>query len=60
MSAAYPETVSRLIEEFSQLPGIGRRSAERLAFFTLKRSEDEAMALAKAIADVKRKVRHCS
>ena len=60
MSEAYPETVSRLIEEFSRLPGIGRRSAERLAFHVLKSGKDEAMGLAHSIAEVKEKVRHCS
>lgn len=60
MGEAYPETISNLIEEFSRLPGIGRRSAERLAFHVLKSSEQDAMALANAIAEVKRKVRHCS
>lgn len=42
------------------MPGIGRRSAERLAFHLLKADEPTAMALARAIADVKRAVRHCS
>lgn len=59
-SAAYPESVERLIDEFARLPGIGRRSAERLAFHILKATEPEAMRLARAIADVKRNVRHCS
>jgi recombination protein RecR len=52
--------VTRLIEEFGRLPGIGRRSAERLAFFVLKSPEPEAMRLAQAITDVKRRIRHCS
>lgn len=60
MSNAYPQTVSTLIDEFARLPGIGRRSAERLAFFMLKSSEEDAMTLANAIAEVKRKVGHCS
>ena len=60
MSDAYPESVSKLIEEFSRLPGIGRRSAERLAFFVLKSPRPEAMGLADAIARVKDTVRHCS
>jgi recombination protein RecR len=42
------------------MPGIGRRSAERLAFHLLKADEPKAMALARAIADVKRAVKHCS
>lgn len=57
--AAYPESVVRLIEEFSKLPGIGRRSAERLAFHVLKSSKDEARRFSAAIDDVKRLVRHC-
>lgn len=59
-STAYPESVQRLIEHFARLPGIGRRSAERLAFHILKAPTPEAMELARAIADVKRTVRHCS
>lgn len=58
--SVYPEAVDRLIDELSKLPGIGRRTAERLAFFVLKSEEAEAMDLAKAVADVKRTVRHCS
>jgi len=42
------------------LPGIGRRSAERLAFFVLKSPEPEALRLARAIQDVKQRIRHCS
>ncbi|MFO0828865.1 MAG: recombination mediator RecR [Phycisphaerales bacterium] len=60
MSSALPESVRRLIDEFANLPGIGRRSAERLAFWVLKSSKPEAMRLADAIAEVKRSVRHCS
>lgn len=56
---AYPESVVRLIGEFSRLPGIGRRSAERLAFHVLKSSKEEALRLAGAIEEVKRLVRHC-
>jgi recombination protein RecR len=56
----YSETMNRLIEEFSRLPGIGRRTAERLAFHVLKSSRDQADALATAISDVKKNVRHCS
>ena len=59
-TSAYPEPVERLIGELASLPGIGRRSAERLAFHLLKADEPTALALARAIADVKRAVRHCS
>jgi recombination protein RecR len=56
---AYPKAVDRLIEQFANLPGIGRRTAERLAFHVLKSDEPTAMGLAQAIADVKKTVRHC-
>ncbi len=58
--SAYPAAVDRLIAEFAKLPGIGRRSAERLAFYLLKSDEATAMSLARAVEDVKRTVRHCS
>jgi recombination protein RecR len=48
-----------LIEEFARLPGIGRRSAERLAFFILKSSSAAALGLARAVQDVKSMVRNC-
>jgi len=56
----YPDSMVRLIEEFARLPGIGRRSAERLAFHILKSDRETAMGLAKAIGDVKTHVKHCS
>ena len=59
MSSAYTESLNRLIEEFGKLPGIGPKSAERLAFHVLKTRPDEAMALAEAIRDVKTKIKHC-
>ncbi len=59
-SSAYPESVTRLIDELAKLPGIGRRSAERLAFYLLKAAKNDALALARAIADVKQRVRHCT
>jgi recombination protein RecR len=59
VATAYPESVQRLIDNLAQLPGVGRRSAERLAFHILKSSGAEAAALAKAIQDVKQRVRHC-
>ena len=57
--SAYPEPVLRLIDELAKLPGIGRRSAERLAFHLLKATPAEAMELSKAVADLKQRVRHC-
>ncbi|MCJ7543063.1 MAG: recombination mediator RecR [Phycisphaerae bacterium] len=56
---AYSETVQRLMAELGKLPGIGARTAERLAFHLLKCSEAEAMALADAIRDVKQRVHPC-
>lgn len=57
--ARYSETIERLMAAFGKLPGIGARSAERLAFHILKTSEAEAMALAQAIQEVKTKIRPC-
>ncbi|MCK6454977.1 MAG: recombination mediator RecR [Phycisphaerae bacterium] len=59
MSTNVPESLSRLMAEFEKLPGIGPRSAERLAFHILKSDRDEALRLAAAIRDVKENVRHC-
>lgn len=56
----YPDSVERLIVEFARLPGVGRRSAERLAFWVLKSPREDALALADAVAAVKRSIRHCS
>jgi len=57
--AKYAEPVERLMARLGKLPGIGARTAERLAFHILKSPEPEAMALADAIRDVKRLVRPC-
>lgn len=57
--AAYPEVMLRLIDELARLPGIGRRSAERLAFHILKSPRDNALGLSRAIADAKQNVRPC-
>jgi recombination protein RecR len=54
-----PEPVERLIAALTRLPGIGRRSAERIAFHILKADRDEVLGLSEAIADMKSKVRHC-
>ena len=59
MSSAYTESLNKLIEEFGRLPGIGPKSAERLAFHILKANGNEAMALADAIRDVKNKIKRC-
>lgn len=53
------QSVTRLIEEFAKLPGIGKKSAERLAYHVLRQHESEALALADAIREVKTNVRYC-
>ena len=57
--AKYSEAIEKLIELFGGLPGIGARTAERLAFHILKSGQAEAMALADAIREVKTRVRPC-
>jgi recombination protein RecR len=59
MSTVYTEALNKLIEEFGKLPGVGPKTAERLAFYILKAEPAEAMALAKAISDVKTKIKRC-
>ena len=59
MSAIYTETINRLIEEFAKLPGIGPKSAERLAFHVLHCPAPEALSLADAIRAVKDTIRPC-
>ncbi len=56
----YGESVGRLINEFAKLPGIGRKSAERLAHHILATPADEATGLADAIRQVKESVRFCA
>ena len=51
--------VEHLIEQFQKLPGIGRKTAQRLAFFVLSLSEDDANTFAAAIVDAKKSVRFC-
>jgi recombination protein RecR len=53
------ESVTRLVDEFARLPGIGKKSAERLAYHVLRIGKPEALALADAIRGVKENVRHC-
>src|SRR3954465_10251067 len=54
------EPVNRLIEQFKKLPGIGSKSAQRLAFFVLKMDQSDAAGLAESILEVKRSIRRCS
>ncbi len=59
MSAEGPAPLSRLVAELSRLPGIGQRTAQRLAFHILRAPDEEATALAEAIGEVKEKVGLC-
>ncbi len=54
------EALQQLIEEFSQLPGIGRKSAQRLALYILKQPREEIVKMARALVNVKDRIRYCS
>lgn len=60
MAAVTPEPVTRLIEGFAQLPGIGPKTASRLTFYLLRRPAEQAEALADALRDLKQKITFCS
>jgi recombination protein RecR len=53
------ESVAKVIDEFAKLPGIGRKSAERLTYHILRVHKNEALALADAIRNVRENVRYC-
>jgi len=53
------KSVTNLIDQFAKLPGIGKKSAERLAYHVLRMHRSEALALADAIREVKQNVRYC-
>lgn len=56
----YPEPIAKLIDSFSRLPGIGPKSAARLAFFVLRMKEEDVIDFAKALVSVKRNLTYCS
>jgi recombination protein RecR len=56
----FAEPIANLIKEFSKLPGIGPKSAQRLVYYLLRNSTEEAKALAEAILELKEKIRLCS
>jgi recombination protein RecR len=56
----FAEPLARLIQEFKRLPGIGQKSAQRLAFHVLRHGRDEAAALAQALVDVKDQLGICA
>lgn len=55
----YAKPLARLVGEFEKLPGIGPKSAQRLAFYVLRLSNEEAQALADAIGEVKQRIGYC-
>ena len=58
-SKGTPEPVRRLLDSLTRLPGIGKRSAERIAFFLIKDETKDALELSKSIADIKQRVVCC-
>jgi recombination protein RecR len=60
LMSKFAEPMTRLIDELKKLPGIGAKSAQRLAFHILRSSDDDAEALAVAVRDVKASLRLCS
>jgi recombination protein RecR len=59
MAAVTPEPVTRLIEAFAQLPGIGPKTASRLTFYLLRRPLEQTQALAEALVDLKQRIVFC-
>lgn len=56
----YPEPIAKLIDSFSRLPGIGPKTAARLAFYVLRMKEEDVVEFAKALVNVKRNLLYCS
>ncbi|AQY52168.1 recombination protein RecR [Listeria weihenstephanensis FSL R9-0317] len=56
----YPEPITKLMDSFMKLPGIGPKTAARLAFFTLDMKEEDVLDFAKALVDAKRNLSFCS
>ncbi len=59
MSTSHAPPVQKLVTELSKLPGVGSRTAQRLAFHILRSSEEDAIALAESIREVKERIRLC-
>lgn len=55
----YSEPIDRLINEFSKLPGIGRKTAQRLAFHVINMNKDDVVSLSKALVDVTNQINYC-
>jgi recombination protein RecR len=60
MSQAIPASVTRLIDEFSRLPGVGPKTAARLTYYLLRAPEEQPMALSDALRDLRANTRYCS
>jgi recombination protein RecR len=58
--SSYTQSIQNLMDQLASLPGIGVRSAERIAFHLLKQRPEDALKLAEAIRDVKTRIRNCS
>jgi recombination protein RecR len=58
--AIYPPSLGKLIEEFSRFPGVGKKSAERLALHVLRSPQEFAEGLAQSLVEVKEKIKFCS
>lgn len=56
----YPEPIAKLIDSFCRLPGIGPKTAARLAFFVLRMKEEDVIDFAKALVNVKRNLTYCT
>ncbi|MBU0682849.1 MAG: recombination mediator RecR [Candidatus Omnitrophota bacterium] len=59
MTKGFPSSMTKLIEEFCKMPGLGSRSAERLAFYVLQSPKEKVKSLMQYIAEVKNNVRFC-
>ena len=58
--SVYGASVTKLIEKFESLPGVGHKSAERMAFFLMRKSEDEVKDFAQAIYDARKQLKFCT
>ena len=58
--SVYGASVTKLIEKFESLPGVGHKSAERMAFFLMRKSEDDVREFAQAIYDARKQLKFCT
>lgn len=54
------ETLEQAVEQLARLPGMGRKSAQRIAMFLLKQNDEQVFRLSRAISDLKKNIRYCS